>query len=208
MSTYSLMNLLLLFSTAFFAASTLLLLWEKVKQKKLIIKALENNQKIFESQFITDENQLKEVMGDELSEKLTDKIAEVISIEKESNKNLCTLFIDHHPEAIELLPFAINQIIAAYLNCINEILILLKAKNSEELQQKEDDLVQYGSLIEQLRSEKHTYSEKYNDALNLLNLIYLKYKDPLEDPDMPTLEGMSLKEIAITFKILSFKENS
>jgi len=189
------------------AICSLLLILKRTKQKKLLLKALKNNQGTFDSQFESDENQLKDALSNELSVKLTSTITEIISIEKDAYKKLCTLYIDYHPAAIELLPFTINQITSAYIDCIRKVILLVNEDKENEADVKlEEPLSQHEALIAQLRSEKRIYSDNYDKAHNVLNAIYLKYKEKLEIADVTDFKNMNMNEIAAIFNIESFEE--
>lgn len=201
MNSYSLMNFLLLCGASFFAGTTLLLFWEQLRQKKLLLQALEKNKQLFDTQFVNNEVQLKKFFGEELSKKLSSKIEETISSEKGSYKELCAAFINHHSEAMELLPSKINQIISAYLDCAAQGIILIKEKASNEVKKKEEDAFRFQASIEQADSEKQLYLDKYHEALNLLNSIYLRYKATLDIEQVESLDNLNLEEIAKLFKI-------
>ena len=209
MSNYSLMNIILISSTLFFAALTLYIILKRTKEKKDIIKAIENNNAAYEQQFLSEEEQLRKTLGNELGTKLNDVIKEIITVEKESYKKLCTLFIDHQGEAIELLPFTMSQITTAYGRCLGQLMNLLKDHTEvetfslQESKNEEEQLSQYEALIEQLRSEKLTYSDKYKEAHNLLIQIYSKYKEKLELSHVELPEAINLTDLSHLFKMVS-----
>jgi len=175
----------------------------------IIIKAIENNNAAYEDQFINEEELLRKTLGGDLGVKLSNIVTEIITVEKDSYKKLCTVFIDHHAEAIELLPFTINQITTAYIRCLSQVMLALQDKKEVETvslqdnKTEEEQLSQYEALIEQLRSEKQSYSDKYKEIHNLLAEIYLKYKEELELKTVDTLQTKNLNEIAALFKLES-----
>lgn len=215
MNNYSLMNIILLLTTLLFAGLTLWMLLKRVKEKKHIVTALEANQAAFDSQFAEEENQLKQTIGEELATKLDTKIVEIVSVEKEAYKKLCTVFIEHQAAAIELLPFTMSKIIVAYIECISEIVRLHKEiqvgdtvsleENGQEGNkpvEEEEGISQSEALIEQLRFEKLAYSDKYKAVIQLLHEIYRKYKDKLEITESDEhFATMNIDEIAKIFKI-------
>ncbi len=211
MSNYSLVNLLLLCSTLFFAAVSLFILLKKTKEKRFILKAIESNNTAYEEQFTNEEEQLRKTLGSELGTKLNNVITEIITLEKDSYKKLCTLFIEHQAEAIEVLPFTMNQITSAYIRCLSQVVTLLKDKAEAEtvsLQEninEEEQLSQHEALIDQLRSEKQVYSDKYKEAHHLLVDVYLKYKDKLEINNVETVDDMNINEMASLLNIEPIK---
>ena len=203
------MNIILICSTLFFAALTLYIILKRTKEKKDIIKAIENNNAAYEQQFLIEEEQLRKTLGNELGTQLNNVITEIIAVEKESYKKLCTLFIDHQGEAIELLPFTMSQITAAYGRCLGQVMNLQKDHvevetfSLQESKNEEEQLSQYEALIEQLRSEKLTYSDKYKEAHHLLIQVYSKYKEKLNLSHVELPETINLTELTHLFKIVS-----
>ena len=205
---------ILLCTTIFFAIISLLFLLSKTKKKKLIVKALENNKAILDSQYASDEAQLKEALGAPLTEKLNSKITDIIALEKKSYKNLSYLFIDYQPAAIEMLPMTVGKIISAYIQCIKEAITIDKelaaskeeavavAEKSKEVDEADvDDVFQYEALIEQLRFEKQDFADKFKASQALLKAIYTKYKDSIDVDKVETLDKLKIPEIAAIFKV-------
>lgn len=207
MSTYSFMNLSLLCSTAFFAAASLMLLLDKFKSKKLVLHSLEKQKKLYATLFVTRESNLREVLGEELSIKLNACIAEIISIEKKSYKNLSVQFTNHHPEALDAMPSTVTAIITAYLSCISQLINLNNEKINEKKQVDISEAHQFSALIEELSLEKQNYIKKYADALKLLNLVFIKYKDKIDVENINNVNNLSVEQIASVFKIENFAKS-
>lgn len=203
----SLMIILLIPTLFFFAGLTLFILLNKIKEKRALIKAIKNNDVAYEEHFTNEEDKLKKILGEELSEKLNGMIANVINVERDSYKKLCAVFIDHHSEAIQLLPYTMNQITTAYINCLSQVVALSKDNTAaetvplQESKSEEETLFQYEALIEQLRYEKQTYSDKYKESQSLLSEIYLKYKDKLELNNVESPQSMNIKEMTTLFNL-------
>jgi len=70
MSNYSLMNLILICSIFFLALFTLFLLFKRTNEKRIILKAIENNNAAYEAQFINEEELLRKILGSDLEVKL------------------------------------------------------------------------------------------------------------------------------------------
>lgn len=201
------MNILLISALFFFAGLTLFILLNKIKEKRALIKAIKNNNAAYEKHFTNEEDKLKKILGEALSEKLNGMIANVVKVERDSYKKLCAVFIDHHSAAIQLLPHTINQITTAYINCLSQVVNLSKDNISgdavplQETPSEAETLFQYEALIEQLRYEKQTYSDKYKESQSLLSGVYLKYKDKLELDNVESPQTMSVKEMTTVFKL-------
>lgn len=207
---HNLIDLILLCSTLFLAAICLLMFLGRVKQKKKIFESIAKTKSVLSEQYTQDETRLKSISGAFLTDELQFKITEIISVEKINYQNLMALFLDYHPAAIEMLPSLMNNVIASYTDCIQYIVLHSKMsvpaeevpKEVEQVEEGVDDEnFQYEALIEQLRHEKQDFADKYKNAQNLINKIYLKYKDTLEVDNIDATTGMSLDDIAKIFKV-------
>jgi hypothetical protein len=221
----NLIDLVLLCSTLFLAAMCFLMFFGKVKQKKQIIESIRKTKEQLSGQYTQDETKLKSILGAFLNDDLQLKITDILNVEKTNYQNLMILFLDYHPAAIEMLPTMLTNVIAAYMDCIQFIVVQSKtltivneaaavasesaaaaaAEAAAAEKEKEDDAAdaafQYEALIEQLRYEKQDFADKYKSAQNLLNLIYLKYKGSIEVEDVEATTGKNLEEIAQIFKV-------
>ena len=219
MGNYDVFGLVLLCITLFLTSLLLLIYLSATKRKKAIILATQQTKQSLIDQLASDEIRLKAALNDFLTSELQVKITQILAVEKETCNKLTALFIDYHPAAIDMLPFLLNQIIMAYIDCLEHIVLQSKLQtNSPEITVVEaskvetveadkveeiDDTFQYEALIEQLRYEKHDFADKYKGAQSLLNQIYLKYKDSLGLSGPDSLEKTNIKDIAIIFKIES-----
>ena len=210
--------LVLLCSTLFLASMCLLMFFGKVKQKKKIIESIKKTKEVLTGQYIQDEGRLKSTLGTFLNDELQLKITEIITVEKTNYQNLMVLFLDYHPAAIEMLPSMLTNVITAYLDCIQYIVlqsktmvileeqaaVASKETDKEKEKQEEEDadaVFQYEALIEQLRFEKQDFADKYKNSQTLINQIYLKYKDKIEVDDVESTVGKKLEDIAEIFKV-------
>jgi hypothetical protein len=64
------MNLILICSIFFLALFTLFLLFKRTNEKRIILKAIENNNAAYEAQFINEEELLRKILGSDLEVKL------------------------------------------------------------------------------------------------------------------------------------------
>lgn len=205
------LDTILLSSLIFFVTITLALTLSKFKQKKTIIKALSANHIAANQQLAKNEALLTSSLSSLTSPEIKQQIVDLIGKEKECYQKLANLFIDYPPAAIEMIPFIINNTINEYINCLQKV-ILLHQQSSEittqNLNENEkivdndiDETFQYEALIEQLRYEKNDFSDKYKEARQLLNTIYLNYKDTLGIEAVDSFEKKNALEIATIFKV-------
>lgn len=206
-----LMNLILLCCTLFLAALCLLMFLGRVKRKKQIFDSISKNKNALNEQYVNDETRLKKIAGVFLTSDLQTKITEIISVEKTNYQNLMALFLDYHPAAIEMLPSMVNNIISAYIDCIQYIILQSQTGITVEAGQEQsrepksetiDERYQLQALIEQLRHEKQQLSDRYHQSQQLISLIYQKYKEKLDiNQEIDSLNNLKLEEMATLFKV-------
>jgi hypothetical protein len=183
---------------------------------------LQNCQAELKEQYIQDEETLKIAMGLILTDMLSSKITEIMIIERETYKSLAMLYINYHEAAIEMMPSIIKRLIIAYSQLVQSIVLLKPnpaATEPEQLPSKDEDLLgeiyqlppkeedlsadtyQLEALIEQLRSEKQDFADKFKHSKKLLSLIAIHYKEQLGIGSAEQMESMKISEIASIFKI-------
>lgn len=199
------MDLILLCSTVIFAMIAAFLILSKIIQRKNVIKALQNSKAVLQNQLSHNANTLKNTLEPMLNPDLEKKIGELISIERDSYKNLIKLYVDYHPAAIEMMPFLINKIVSSYIQCFEHLMLLSPEKATEEVKEEDPNELpehfEFEALIEQLRYEKQDFANKYKDASKLLKTICVTHKDQLKINVDESLEHMNLFDIAKLFNI-------
>jgi hypothetical protein len=215
------LDITLLCSNVFFATIIVIIMIIKIRQKKVILNAFQKSKNLLKAQIVNDEAVLKNARGETLSPELEKKIIEIISVEKDSYNSLLNLFVDYHPASIEMMPVLMNKITTSYIQYIEQIMRVNGVEQPKEVNSQLEsnpqsdgspckavlegdpsgDEYQYEALIEQLRFEKQDFANKYKNASNLLETIYLTYKDKLEIKGPEKLENMNLTEIAKIFNI-------
>lgn len=198
---YMMLSLAFLCSTILFAFLALGLFLSKMKQKKIILSAINNIQNIIKERLECNENRLKNSTGALLTSELEHKISQLILLEKECQNRLLLAFLDYHPTAVTLLPDMQAKITNAYMDYIESILAKTTVAQPSEGAGDEDTLFQYEALIEQLRYEKHDYADKYKSSHALLNQIYQKYKEVIGLNGGKSLDSMTISDIAILFHV-------
>ncbi len=196
----------------FFALIAGYFLLRRLLGRKKIINALLITKATLKEQLVNDETTLKKAIEPLSNSYLEEQVSKIIAKEHEVYKSLASTYIHYHAAAVEILPFAMNQIMGAYIQLIENIVravpeaVQLADDPSIDVSESAeeeviDELFQYESLIEQLRIEKADFADKCKFYGLIIAQIYTQYHEQLGLPEQKDVQLMSIDRLKEIFKL-------